>query len=205
MPPVCDIALVGFTPLGKVEYEGELSGKTDKLKRLAKLSLAARCAVLCGCITDSRKILRKSVAVAEGGRLLGISDMQNVFDGEEFKSGAGVGIYTLGGYKVGICIENDIYFPRLAEIFAECGCNLVAAFSQGLLDGAAPTVVRAYAYLYGMPYVLCAGGAAFFADSDGTLASSNKEFAAFEVLAKNRYRTVTHRRRGVFAEERQDY
>ena len=93
--PPCDIALYPFSSLGQVDYEQELSGKSEKFEEMARLSGINKCAVLCGCLTLSRGLKRKSVAVAENGRLLGISDMLNVLDGDEYKSGAGLGVYKL--------------------------------------------------------------------------------------------------------------
>lgn len=203
--PACDVALFGFGALGQVNYESELDGKTDKFEQVAKLSLAARCGVLCGCITDSRGFLRKSVAAAYGGKLLGITDMQNVLDGEEYKSGSGVGVYSLGGYKVGLCIDSDLYFPDCVKTCAMCGCNLIAVHAEDIADGIAPLLIRSYAYLYGIPVVLCAGGTAFFADINGVIASSNQDVAAFETSPKNCYRVVTSRRRGLFCDGYEDY
>lgn len=203
--PKCDVALFGFGTLGRVDYESELEGKSEKFEQAAKLSHAAHCGVLCGCITDSRGALRKSVAVASNGKLLGISDMLHVFDDEEYKSGANLGIYTVGGYKVGLCIDNDLYFPEIFKTCAVCGCNLVAVHAEGVSDGIPPLLIRSYAYLYGMPVVLCAGGTAYFADINGVLASSNQEVAMFETSPKNCYRLVTTRRRGLFAPEVEDF
>lgn len=203
--PKCDVALFGFGTLGHVDYESELEGKSEKFEQAAKLSHAAHCGVLCGCITDSRGILRKSVAVASNGKLLGISDMLHVFDGEEYKSGANLGIYTVGGYKVGLCIDNDLYFPEVFKTCAVCGCNLVAVHAEEVSDGIPPLLIRSYAYLYGMPVVLCAGGTAYFADINGVLASSNQEVAMFETSPKNCYRLVTTRRRGLFTPEVEDF
>lgn len=203
--PPCDVALFGFGTLGVVDYESELEGKSEKFEQAAKLSHAAHCGVLCGCITDSRGFLRKSVAVAANGKLLGISDMLNVFDDEEYRSGANLGIYTVGGYKVGLCIDNDLYFPEIIRTCAMCGCNLVAVHAEEVSDGIPPLLIRAYAYLYGMPVVLCAGGAAYFADINGVLASSNQEVAMFETSPKNCYRLVTTRRRGLFTPQIDDF
>lgn len=203
--PQCDVALFGFGALGLVDYECELDGTSDKLEQASKLSRAAKCGVLCGCITNSRGLLRKSVAVASGGKLLGISDMLNVLDGEDYKSGAGLGIYTVGGYKVGLCIDNDLNFPECIKTCAVCGCNLIAVHAEEVADGIPPLLIRAYAYLYGMPVVLCAGGTAYFADINGVLASSNQEVAVFETSPKNCYRLVTTRRRGLFAPQVDDF
>ena len=203
--PPCDFALFGFGALGGVDYESELSGKTEKFEQVAKLSRAADCGVFCGCITDSRGLKRKSVAVASGGKLLGISDMLNVLDGEEYKSGASVGVYCVGGYKVGLCIDNDLYFPETVKACAMCGCNLLVVHAEEVADGIPPLLIRAYAYLYGIPVVLCAGGTAFFADVTGVVASSNQDVAVFETSARNCYRCVTCRRRGIFTAEADDF
>lgn len=203
--PKCDLALFGFGALGVVDYESELDGKSEKFEQAAKLSQAAHCGVLCGCITNSRGMLRKSVAVAANGKLLGISDMLHVLDGEEYKSGGTLGVYTLCGYKVGLCIDNDLYFPEVIKACAVCGCNIVAVHSESVADGIPPMLIRAYAYLYGMPVVLCAGGNAYFADVNGVLASSNQDVAMFETTPKNCYRLVTTRRRGLFDAETDDF
>ncbi|MDE5788810.1 MAG: hypothetical protein K2H78_00145 [Clostridia bacterium] len=203
--PPCDVVLFGFGTLGLVDYESELNGKTEKFETAAKLSHAAHCGVLCGCITDSRGLMRKSVAVASNGKLLGISDMLNVLDGEEYKSGANVGVYTIGGYKVGVCIDNDLYFPDCVKACAMCGCNLLVVHAEDVTDGIPPLLIRAYAYLYGMPVVLCAGSTAFFADISGVIASSNQDIAVFETSPKNCYRKVTSRVRGLFSDSTADF
>lgn len=203
--PPCDVALMGFSSLGLVDYESELSGKSDKLERMSKFSKSAHCGVLCGCLTDSHGLIRKSVAAAHAGKLIGICDMLNVLDGEEYKSGATLGVYTLGGYKIGLCIENDLYFPDCFKSLAMLGCNLVAVHCEQLSDAQIPLLIRAYAYLYGIPVVLSAGGVAYFADITGVVASSNQAVAVFETSPKNCYRLVTSRRRGLFCDASADF
>lgn len=203
--PACDIALFPFGTLSEINYSDELSGKSEKLETLAKYSGAAGCGVLCGCITDSRGIRRKSVAAAANGRLLGIADMLNVLDGEEFKSGAGLGVYAIGGYKVGLCIDGDLFFPECVQTLAMCGCNLIAVHCESVGDGMIPVLVRAYAYLYGIPVALCCTNAAYFADVTGVMACSNQDVAVFEASPKNCYRLVTSRRRGLLANTTNDF
>jgi len=203
--PSCDIAVFPFTALGEVDYERELSGRSEKFEDMARLSGVNKCAVLCGCQTLSRGLRRKSVAVAENGRLLGISDMLNVLDGEEFKSGAGLGVYKLKGYNVGVCVGSDLYFPDNFKTFSLCGCNVVVAHTDKVTDVVPPLLIRSYAYLYGAPVVLCANKTAYLAETDGTLACSNREFTIFEITPKNCYRVVTSRRKGLLFDEQTDY
>lgn len=203
--PACDIALYPFCALGEVNYEQELSGKSEKFEEMARLSGLNKCAVLCGCVTLSRGLKRKSVAVAENGRLLGISDMLNVVDGEEFKSGAGLGVYKLKGYNVGVCVGSDLFFPDNFKAYSMYGCNLVVVHAQSVTDNIPPLLIRSYAYLYGAPVVLCADKTAYLADINGVLACSNQQFTLFDITPKNCYRVVTSRRKGLYFDEQADF
>lgn len=195
--PQCDIAVFGFSTLGSVDFGDEIGGKSSKLQTMAAYSAKRSCGVLCGCLTDSRGLKRKSVAVVSEGRLLGITDMMYVLDGENYKSGGTVGIYNLHGYKAGVCIDNDLLFPGHIKTLADCGCNLVTAFCEDLSNSMYPQLIRSYAYIYGVPIVMVAGNVAFFADISGVIATSNRPVSLFECDLKNCYRVVTTRRRGL--------
>lgn len=201
----CDVLMYGFGKAGVIDYAAELSGRSDKLEEIAKLSSAAKCGVLCGCVTDSRGLRRKSVAAASCGKLLGVCDMLHSFEEEEYKSGAFAGVYELCGYKVGVCIENDLRFPECISAMSLMGCNLIAAFAEDISDGMFPVIIRSYAYIYGVPVVLSAGGAAYFADITGVIAFSNRVGAVFETSVKKCFRTVRTRRRGVSPGEGADF
>ncbi|MGN1372454.1 MAG: hypothetical protein ACI4VK_00230 [Candidatus Coproplasma sp.] len=195
--PQCDIITFSFSTLGGVDFGEEIDGKSSKLQTMAAYSAKCGCGVLCGCITDSRGLKRKSVAVASEGRLLGITDMLYVLDGESYKSGATVGIYSLHGYRVGVCIDNDLLFPEHVKTLSACGCNLVCVHCEDLSNTMAPQLIRSYAYLYGVPIVMVAGNVAFFADTCGVIVSSNRPVSLFEYDIKNCYRVVNSRKRGL--------
>lgn len=203
--PRCDIAVFGFKGLGEVDYESELRGVTDKFEDCARLSKTAGCGVVCACKTKSRGILRKSVAVADGGKLLGISDMTHVIDCEDWKSGAGLGFYSVGGYKIGLIVENDLLFPECFNSLSLCGCNLIIAVAEELKDNVPPLLIRAYSYLYGVPVVMCAGNMAYFSEVSGAIAGSAQQFSMFEITPQNRYHLITSRTRGLFVDGRKDY
>ena len=203
--PDCDLAVFGFGGLGEVDYERELKGETDKFDKAAHLSKNADCGLICGCKTISRGLLRKSAAVSDRGKLLGISDMLHVFDSEEYKSGSSIGFYKVNGYKVGLCVENDLLFPDTFKSLSMCGCNAVVALLEELRDNVPPLLIRAYAYLYGIPVIMTAGKTAYFADISGAIATSTQNLTLFEVNPQNRYHLVTTRIRGVTADVKTDY
>lgn len=203
--PECDVALFGFGGLGEIDYESEISGRSVKLEEAARLSKAADCSLFCGCVTLVKGQARKSVCVCERGKLCGITDMSHVLDGERYKSGAGVGVYSACGYKVGLCIENDLLFPEVLKTLSLCGCNLVAVVLSELKNSMPPLLIRAYAYLYGMPILMCAGKTAYFADTAGAIATSMQDICLFEADIKNEYHIVSTRLRGINFSENADF
>ena len=203
--PECDIAVFGFNSLGEVDFEKELKGESEKFEDAARLSKKAECGLICGCRTVSRGLIRKSVAVADRGKLLGISDMNHVLDGENFKSGVGLGFYKANGCKIGLCIENDLLFPDTFKALSLCGCNAVVVILEELKDNLPPLLIRAYAYLFGVPVIMCAGRTAFFADVSGAIATSTQGVNLFEISPQNRYHVVTTRTRGISADIKEDY
>ena len=203
--PECDVAVFGFNGLGEVDYEKELKGVSDKFEDAVRLSKTAECGVLCGCYTKSRGVVRKSVSVSDKGKLLGISDMNYVLDSEDFKSGAGLGVYSVGGYKIGLCIENDLYFPDAFKALALCGCNVVVAFMEEVKNSLPALIIRAYSYLYGIPVIMCAGKTAFYSEVTGELATSSLPVSYFDVSPCPHYRKVVMRTKGLYNDFSEDY
>lgn len=203
--PECDIAVFGFGGLGEVNFEKELKGESEKFEEAARHSQMSNCGLICGCKTVSRGLLRKSVAVADRGKLLGISDMNHVLDGEQFKSGVGLGFYKVNGCKIGLCIENDLMFPDTFKALSLCGCNAVVVIMEEITDGIPPLLIRSYAYLYGLPIIMCAGKTACFADVSGAIATSVQDITLFEICPQNKYHIVTTRMRGFSTEIKTDY
>lgn len=203
--PDCDIAVLGFGIMGDVDYESELKGETEKFEAAARLSKKANCGLICGCKTLSRGLARKSASVADRGKLLGISDMTHVLDGEEYKSGSALGFYKVNGCKVGLCIENDLLFPETVKSLTLCGCSVLVVLTEELKDNIPPLLARSYSYLYGVPVVMCAGKTAYFADMSGAIAASTQSFTLFDIVPQNRYHLVTTRVRGITGENKDDY
>jgi hypothetical protein len=202
--PPCDIALFGFGALGEVDYESEIAGKSEKFGEVATLTRLFPCGVVCGCKTKGGGLSRISAAIADGGKLIGITDCSHVLDGESFKSGAGLGLYCLHGIKTGMCVAGDIYFPECIKALTLCGCHLIVGLSEEC-RGVIPLLIRSYAYLYGVPIVMVAGKTAFLSDIDGNLVCSPLDMTVFDIVPRNEYRVVTSRRRGISDFASEDY
>ncbi len=177
-----DVTVFGFNGAGEVSYEKELKGESTFFEEGAKLSKRDKNVVLFGCVTDTMGHKRKSVAVADNGRLLGVSDMLHAIDGE-CSSGANVKTYETKAGKLGVVVDKDLYFPQTLKTLALCGSSvIVCAFDSEITD-LERSYVCVYAHVYGIPVLLCGKGFCIIASSKGELIFSSPfspAYAAYE-------------------------
>jgi predicted amidohydrolase len=199
-----DVILFGFQAMGEVSYESELRGESSYFEEVARLSRQTSAIVVCGCITDAKGHKRKSAVVAEDGRILGVSDMINVIDGE-VGSGANLRIYDTKIGKIGVLIAEDLYFPDAISALALCGAEYILC-PYGELDGVETTLCRSSAFYYGLPVLLCGNGYSAVAEPSGELAFSTPCSPSFVRIENPReYHLVETRRRGFYKPPKKEY
>lgn len=206
MGTAADIVCFSFRALGQVSYERELRGETSLFEDAALLSKEGKNIVICGCYTDARGIRRKSAVVAERGRILGVSDMVNCIDEEEYRCGAGVKIYDTKVGKLGVIVAEDLYFPQIMQTLSVCGVDLAVCIFEELNDSLEQTLIRAGAFLYGIPVCMCAYGYAQAADIAGKLSFSSAESpCVFQLEREKEYHLVETRQRGFFRRKKSGF
>lgn len=194
-----DVVCFPFRAMGEVSYERELKGETSLFEDVALLSKAGGNVVVCGCYTNARGVKRKSVVVAEKGKILGVSDMVNRLDGSEYRAGAGIKIFDTAVGKIGIIVAEDLYVPRVAETLSVCGAEYVICIFEELTGNLEATVVRAEAFFYGIPVCLAALGYAMGADIGGKLAFATPASPAFYNFKREQeYHLIETRQRGFY-------
>lgn len=195
-----ELILFGFDGIGEVSYEKELKGESGYFENAALLSKASKGVVVCGCITDTRGHKRKSTVVAENGRLSGVSDMMHAIDGE-ISAGASLRVYDTKAGKMGIAVGEDVYFAEVFRIFSLCGADFVVCPFGSVKNTMHTVLLRAYAYLYGLPILFCGVGQCCVVGADGALefASPNSPICV-DFQKKKEYHLVETRRRGCFGE-----
>ena len=199
-----DIVCYPLSALGEVSYERELKGETSLFEAVAMRSKMLRCTVVGGCYTDARGIRRKSAVVAERGRLLGVSDLVNRIDGSAFGAGAGVKVYETAAGRLGVVVGEDLYFPKVVETLSISGADAVLCLFEELSEGLELTLIRAHAFLYGLPVALCAFGYAAVADPEGRLFFASPAPVGRVTLPKEReYRLIETRRRLTLRKKRE--
>lgn len=194
-----ELALFGFGCLGEVSYEKELKGETTDFEDVALFSKESKALAVCGCITDTRGHKRKSALVAENGRLQGVSDMLHAVDGE-VSSGASLRIYDTKMGRMGVAVAEDLYFPDVVKSLAICGSDFIVCPFGKIYDSLQSTLLRAYAYCYGIPIFFCGNGYAMIADATGNIAfASPHSPISFHFENKREYHLIETRRRGFYS------
>ncbi len=201
-----DIVCLSFQALGEVSYERELKGETSLFEDVALLSKEGQNLIVAGCFTDARGIKRKSVVVAEKGRILGVSDMVNRIDQAEYRCGAGVKIFDTGVGKVGIIVAEDLYFPRVAETLSVCGAELALCIFEQQEGSLEQILMRSYAFLYGVPVCVCAYGFAQAADIGGKLRfASPMSPCVYDFEREQEYHLIETRQRGLYRRKKSGF
>lgn len=180
---------------GEVCYERELKGETQFFESVAKLSKRENKLVVCGVVTNTHGHRRKSAVVAENGRILGVSDALGGIDGE-VHSGAYLRVYETKIGRVGVAVAEDIYDVATVKTLALCGCDFIVCTFEEVQDSLCSVLLRAYAFISGVPVFFCGRGYSMIADVDGALAfasplspvlaefSVKKEFHCIETRKK---------------------
>ena len=201
-----DVVFFGFNGAdSEIAYDRELKGETSYFEDAAILSKTCKNVVVCACVTDTRGLLRKSVVVAEKGRILGVSDMLNCMDGK-YNPGAGLRVYETGVGRLGVCVSEDAYFSEIFRTLSVCGSEIVFCPFLGTAQGVEGILLRAAAFSYGTPICFCSAGYSFVADVDGSAAfSSPLSPVEFCLEQKKEYHLIETRRKGFYQRERKDF
>lgn len=167
-----DVVLFGFNAVGRVDYEKELKGESTFFEEGAKLSKRHKNVVVFGCVTDILGTRRKSVAVAENGRLLGVSEMLHTVDGE-CSAGANVKAYETKLGKMGVIVARDLYFPETIKALALCGCEWIVCPFDKRIKALDRSYISVYAHVYGLPILLCGDNFSMLASPKGEIIFSS--------------------------------
>jgi predicted amidohydrolase len=195
-PP--DLFVFGFDGAKEISYERELKGETVFFEAAARLSKRAKNTVVCGCITDTLGHKRKSVLVAENGKLLGVSDMLNAVDGAT-NGGAALRVYETKAGRMGVAVADDLHFPDVVKSLSVCGCDFVVCPFGVVKNSLQAVLLRAYSFCYGIPIFFCGAGYCMISDSRGEIVFASPQSPTYTCFQKvTEYHLIQTRRRGVF-------
>lgn len=203
--PSAEVIVGGFLAREEVSYERELKGETRFFESVATLSKQRQAVVAFGCVTDAKGFKRKSVVVAENGKILGVSDMLNALDGE-VGSGAALKVYETGKGRMGVIVAEDLYFPETVKTLSVCGSDFIVCPYPSVIGTVESALIRSHAFCFGVPIFLCARGYHAAASVDGAIAFAGAESPAeFTFSPMKEYHLVETRLRGFYRAPKKDF
>ncbi len=193
-----DLVVFGFNGLGLVSYKKELSGETEYFCDLAKLSKQLNSVIVCGCDTDTYGVFRHSAVIADKGKILGVADMMHQINDSEYVAGGAVKVYETSAGKIGVLIAEDLFFPSLTEILSLCDADVIVCVFMRI-DSLMPQVVlRAMAYINGLPMCLVAKSYALAVNAQGEVQfQSGGDNQTCQIKKEKSYRQISVKRRGL--------
>lgn len=198
--------LVFSNGLGLVSYKKELSGQSEYFHDVARLSKQLNSVVICGCDTDTYGVFRHSAVIADKGKILGVTDMAHSIDEGEFVAGGNFRVYDTSAGKIGLIIQEDLFFPESARVLTLCDADVIVCVFKKL-EGHIPLVMlRANAFANGVAIAMCAKNYACVADIKGRISfSSNGDIINTKVKIQKDYHLISSRRRGLYRDFNSGY
>ncbi len=197
------VIVFGNKGLGLVSYKKELSGETEYFGDLARLSKELSSVIICGCDTDTYGVYRHSVAVADSGRLLGVSDISHSIDDSEFSAGGTLRVYDTSKGRIGIIVGEDLFFSQTVSTLSMCDADfIVCVFSK--LESFMPQVcLRANAFMNGILIALCSEKRALISDIKGNISfAGTGDIIKTNIKIEKDFHLVSVRKRGLYKDDK---
>ena len=192
------ITVLGFNSIGKVSYKHELSGAENKLPDLASFSKRVKKVVIAGAVTDNYGILKQSVIIAEDGKLLGISDMTLSINSTDYSGGGSFKVYQTKVGRIGLLVGDDIINLDGVKAMSLCDADLIVAVVQSEEKPQYNFLIRAYAYLFGVPIMLLTKTGVIASDMSGEICGKSIENTAKLIIpTQKQYILIKSKRRGI--------
>ena len=187
------VNLLPFGVLGEISFKRQMDGSASDLVTVGKLSKKLGGITLLGAETDNCGIKRRSVFVYENGKLVCICDQNCQI--EKFSPAFGFKAFYLGGKKIGVLVDKDIYDVDAVKtlVYSDCNAiiNLYADFSARKPEISA----EFYSYVFGIDFLFVSPNANFAFNSNGEkLTQSNQ--SQFEMTFEKKYRDTHVKKRG---------
>ena len=193
-----DVILYGFNGIKKISYKSELNGNEDTLAKLIKLSKTTKKIFLVATVTDNYGLLKKSVIIAENGKILGISDMNIKLNNSTFSISGGYRVYQTSMGKIGILICDDILDYEGVKAMTICDADIIVILSDESERPEYNFIIRAYSYLFGVPILLMSSTGILASDISGEIVSTSRDNICEIVLpTKKTFRLITTKKRGL--------
>jgi hypothetical protein len=192
-----DVVVFGFNGIKRISYKQELTGGEDLLVKFSKLSKITNKIIISATNTDNYGIVRKSLIIAEKGKILGISDMNIKLQGEDCSVGGGYRVYQTSVGRIGVLIGNDILDYEGVKSMTVCDADIIILVVDENEKEEYNFILRAYSYLFGVPILALTANSVLASDINGEIVCGSRDNITEIILpTKKCFRLITTKRRG---------
>ena len=190
-----DILIILTKDASFVSIKDELSGKSERLLTLGRLTKDVKGLCFVGLKTDNYGCEHKSVAVFYKGRLIRLADQSKSGD-KSFSPSCGYKTVSYSGFKIGVAVGKDLIDADCLNCFSLCDCDVIINLSGDFYDFSTENLVSALSYLYGVTVVSVSADKSAAATCGKTVFSTFISNMEKDIAIKKTYRVVTVKKRG---------
>ena len=165
-----DLTVFG-KPLPAVSYKRELAGQTHILSLCVEKSLETGGVALFFADTESYGVLRRSVIVADAGKVLGVSDELGVTK-RGYAAGSSVRVYETSAGNLGVLAGGDLLRYEPAHALSLAGSDMICHLTSERRKEL-PVLAEALGYFLGVPILSVSPGIATLAGTEGELLAAS--------------------------------
>jgi|GEM_PF-2555394 len=190
-----DAFLIASGNFKKVCIKDELSGRSEALLRLGRLTAAVKGVCFAALVTDNFGLLRKSVAVFERGKFIKLVDA-TLCEDKNYSPSYGYKTISSGGVRYGVAVGNDITDPACLNCLSMNDSDVIINLSADFYDYPTENLMSALSYLYGVTVASVGSDKTVVAERGRIITSTSECVGKTEVTIKKIYREYTVKRRG---------
>jgi len=178
-----------------------VGGTSNAFVSLCRLSEKLSCVIVAACDTEVCGLNHKSAVVIDNGKLIGVSDMAHVVDETDYSPGGGFRVYDTNKGKIGIVVDEDIYFPEVPRILTLCDSEVILSLFGNIRSAMPQVMMRAAAFSNGITVCMAAKGYVQIADIKGEIVCAlDASILEYNMEAVKDYHLIQARRRGCYRE-----
>lgn len=185
-----DLLIFSDGCLDVVNYALQLTPGSSCMYDLSLLSENLDCTVCALAETDLCGTMRRSVIVAKGGNIQGVSDETATDEGSKFMPGFGYRVYEADFGLFGCVVAGDVKRTEPARVIAgACGQFFIACGFDDLQQSFVDAVVAASSDSHLSAVGICRD-AAFMINGEKQTMASDGDISSFEFSPQIRYKNV---------------
>ena len=188
---------VNVIPFGicpTVNVKSEISGSSEQLVTVGRLAKKLGGITLVCADSDNLGVLHRSVFIFDGAKLISVCN-QNYVE-QKFSPSFGFKTFKIGGKKIGVLVDRDIYEPDAVKTFVFSECDAIIDLYADFCALKAHVAAEFYSYVYGIDFAVISKEESFVYTSDGSFLKGDG-ISEFNLNCNREYCERKSKRRGM--------